>query len=143
MISIEKFSFSNQNLISISKEIRKKVFIEEQEVDPKLEYDEFETSSVHYLLWVDDQAAATCRWRTTDNGIKLERFAVLPLHRNLGLGSELLKRVLDDVIPMKKKIYLNSQLKAVSLYYKQGFRKKGKIFSIEGIDHYYMEYHEK
>ena len=61
--------------------IRKNVFVIEQEVDPAKEYDEFEDSSTHFLASVEGSPAGTARWRFTKNGIKLERFAVLKLQK--------------------------------------------------------------
>ena len=66
--------------------IRQTVFVEEQEVDPVLEYDEFEEISVHFVAKVNDVSVGTARWRRTPNGIKLERFAVLKENRNQGSG---------------------------------------------------------
>jgi predicted GNAT family N-acyltransferase len=59
--------------------------------------------------------------------------------RNQGLGSELLKEVLNDVQKLDKKIYLHSQLMAVSYYERAGFKKVGDIFTEAGIEHYLME----
>ena len=50
MIRIEKFRFEDKEKIKISNEIRTKVFIEEQHVDPEIEY-EFEEEGNYYLLY--------------------------------------------------------------------------------------------
>ena len=118
--------------------IRQQVFVEEQQVDPALEYDEYESVARHYLLYSDGSPVATARWRETDKGIKLERFATLSSHRNRGLGSLVLQRVLEDVKPLGKTIYLNSQLKAIPFYKRHGFEKVGQMFSEADIDHFKM-----
>jgi predicted GNAT family N-acyltransferase len=138
MIEIKRFGFSDKQLSKISNQIRTAVFVMEQKVDPELEYDH-EEEGHFYLLYVDGKPVATARWRETDKGIKLERFAMLKEFRNLGLGSELLKEVLKDVQKLNKKIYLHSQLKAVSYYERAGFKKVGEIFTEAGIEHYRME----
>lgn len=119
--------------------IRHEVFVTGQHVDPSLEY-EHEDEAHHYLLLLDDKPVSTARWRKTENGIKLERFATLADHRNQGYGAELLKEVLQDVIPSGKIIYLNAQLSAVRFYERYGFVKEGEIFSEADIDHYLMIY---
>ena len=127
------------DLAALANEIRREVFVEEQDVDPALEYDEYEDAARHYLLYVDGVPAATARWRETEKGIKLERFATLLSHRNQGLGAQILQKVLDDVIPTGKKIYLHSQLKAIPFYSRHGFKKVGEQFTEADIEHIKME----
>jgi predicted GNAT family N-acyltransferase len=138
---IEIVSFNTNDRPDLAVEaigIRQQVFVEEQKVDPALEYDEFESVAVHYILYVEDEAAATARWRETDNGIKLERFATLQTHRNKGLGAILLRDIMDDILPLEKKIYLHSQLKAIPFYERHGFVKVGEQFSEAEIEHFEM-----
>ena len=119
--------------------IRETVFVQEQEVDPELEWDEYESGSHHYLVLKENQPVGTARWRETTKGIKLERFAVLPEFRGYGLAEKLLMKILDEVKPLGQKIYLHSQLRAVSLYERAGFTKQGDTFFEADIEHYYME----
>ncbi|RLD53586.1 MAG: GNAT family N-acetyltransferase [Bacteroidetes bacterium] len=138
---IELVSFSTIDRPDLAKEanaIRQKVFVEEQMVDPALEYDEFESVAVHYILYVDSDPVATARWRETDKGIKLERFATLSSHRNQGLGAILLQDIMEDVLATEKKIYLHSQLKAIPFYERFGFVKVGEQFSEADIEHFEM-----
>ncbi len=82
--------------------IRTLVFVKEQGVDPNLEYDIYENQCHHYLLSDRNIPIGTARWRETKDGIKLERFAILPKYRNKGAGQKLLKRVLEDIcLPTK------------------------------------------
>lgn len=139
MIEIKEFSVDNLDLYAKALEIRTRVFVDEQKVPPEHEYDEFEPESQHYLLFKNDEPIATARWRTTPKGIKLERFAMLPQFRNLGIGSILLQHIIKEVSVLGKTIYLHAQLKAVSYYSRAGFIKKGDVFSEAGIEHYIME----
>ncbi len=51
MIRIEKFKKTEHpDLAKQAFQIRNAVFVEEQMVDPTLEYDEFEDIATHYLL---------------------------------------------------------------------------------------------
>jgi predicted GNAT family N-acyltransferase len=137
MLKVKVFDSSNAVLHDEALKIRMKVFVEGQHVDPSLEV-ENEADCTHYLLYLDDRPVATARWRQTPKGIKLERFAMLKEYRNKGYGSVLLEKVMEDILPLKQKIYLHSQLKAVSYYRQQGFVKQGEIFQEAGIDHYLM-----
>ena len=132
------FSFSDKKLMDIAFSIRQKVFVKEQQVDQREEYDEFEESSIHYLVFVDDKPVGTARWRITRDGIKLERFAVLKESRNAKAGWTVLMKVLDDVIPLEKKIYLNAQITAVKFYEREGFVAEGEMFMEANIQHYRM-----
>ncbi|MBI1221013.1 MAG: GNAT family N-acetyltransferase [Bacteroidetes bacterium] len=117
-------------------EIRKKVFVEEQEVDEGLEWDH-EEESVHFLATLNGKAVGTARWRETGKGIKLERFAVLPEYRNQKVGEALLKAVLEDV-PGNHRVYLHAQLAAENFYHRSGFEPVGDVFYEAGIGHHLM-----
>ena len=123
--------------------IRKKVFVDEQKVPLEEELDEFEDSSTHLLATTaDERGVGTCRWRATDKGIKLERFAVLEAYRGRGIGHQLVKACLESITtrePEAKHLYLHAQLQAVPLYEVFGFVKQGEPFDECGIMHFEME----
>jgi len=81
---------SNPTDLAQAFDIRRRVFVIEQECPPDEEYDEFESTSTHYLATYNGLIVGTCRYRTTDKGYKLERFAVLKEHRTAGIGAALL-----------------------------------------------------
>jgi predicted GNAT family N-acyltransferase len=139
MFTIQRFGFGNKELAEQAFSIRKQVFVEEQGVDASLEY-EHEEEAHHFLLLLGDKPIATARWRETEKGIKLERFAVLPSFRNRGIGEIILKEVLKDVTPLEKEIYLHAQVNAVAFYQRNGFYKTGEPFFEAGIEHYLMKF---
>ena len=139
MYEIKRFSAGDKEMAGKAFAIRTKVFVEEQGVDAALEYASEETAH-HYLLLLAGKPIATARWRETEKGIKLERFAVLREFRNRGIGEIILKEVLKDVTSLGKKIYLHSQAKAVPFYERNGFEKAGEMFTEAGIEHYFMDY---
>ncbi|HNW90134.1 MAG TPA: GNAT family N-acetyltransferase [Bacteroidales bacterium] len=138
MIRIISFSFSDQDLFKQAFAIRQAVFVAEQGVPAALEYDEHEAEATHYLLYDDETPIGAARWRKTAAGIKLERFAILPGYRNKGLGETLVKKVLEDVVPLNKPVYLHAQLPACNLYKRSGFEIVGAIFYEAGMAHYKM-----
>jgi predicted GNAT family N-acyltransferase len=117
--------------------VRRKVFVEEQGVDPGLELDK-EEESVHFLALSDNQPCGAARYRKTDNGYKLERFAVLKEFRGKRVGQALVAAVLDDIPDQAQVIYLNAQVDAVGLYAKFGFAVEGEQFEEAGIQHFKM-----
>ncbi|HVW14217.1 MAG TPA: GNAT family N-acetyltransferase [Mucilaginibacter sp.] len=117
--------------------IRREVFVGEQNCPPELEW-ENEDVSHHFLATVDGEPAGASRWRKTDKGYKLERFAVLKKFRGHGVGQELVKFVLADLPVDAEYIYLHAQIQAVTLYERFGFVKTGPEFEEAGIRHYKM-----
>lgn len=117
--------------------IRKIVFVEEQECPPELEW-EFEDESIHFMATVGGVPAGAARWRRTEKGYKLERFAVLKEFRNRGVGQELVRAVLADLPSGAEYIYLHAQVQAAGLYSRFGFEKTGPMFEEAGIRHYKM-----
>ncbi|WP_299758021.1 GNAT family N-acetyltransferase [uncultured Pontibacter sp.] len=122
--------------------IREKVFVQEQQVPRDAEYDAHEATAKHYLATCDGVPCGAARWRKTDAGVKLERFAVLPEYRNKNVGAEMLRLVLQDVQAEQasQKIYLHAQLPAVNFYKRHGFTEEGDIFTECDIQHYKMTY---
>jgi len=117
--------------------IRRKVFVDEQNCPPELEW-EFEEESTHFIGTLNGIHAGAARWRCTDKGYKLERFAVLKQFRGSGLGRALVQAVLDSLPNDANYIYLNAQLTAIGLYEKFGFVKEGPQFEEAGIQHFKM-----
>lgn len=142
MYTVLKLKKSDTELFAKAFAIRTEVFVKGLNIDPLLEADKYDAIAQHYLLLENEIPLATARWRETDKGIKLERFAVPAAYRNKGIGVFLLKEVLVDVIPLRKKIYLHSQHTAINLYLKNGFKIEGTPFEEAGIKHYYMVYEE-
>lgn len=137
MIIIKKIVFKNKIEMQNCFKIRKKVFVEEQNCDPKDEY-EFEEESTHYLLSEKNIPLATARYRKTENGIKMERFAVLKAERGKGYGLKILKQMILDISHSKLTKYLHAQVQVVKFYEKVGFKKIGEKFDEVGIMHYKM-----
>jgi predicted GNAT family N-acyltransferase len=117
--------------------IRREVFVGEQNCPPELEW-EHEDESNHFLATVDGVPAGASRWRKTDKGYKLERFAVLKDFRGHGVGQALVQTVLNDLPNGADYVYLHAQVQAVTLYERFGFVKTGPEFEEAGIWHYKM-----
>ena len=139
-INVKKIH-ANQE-IQQAQQIRYNVFVLGQNVPPKEEIDKFEAKSFHFLAYIDGTPCGAARWRFTEKGIKLERFAVLENYRDNGVGSALVDAVLKDIDSNPdsngKQLYLNAQLAAMKLYSKFGFKKEGELFQECDIDHFKM-----
>ncbi|MCF7807674.1 MAG: GNAT family N-acetyltransferase [Candidatus Marinimicrobia bacterium] len=132
--SIKVRIISDENDMQNALAIRQAVFVVEQKVDPTIEYDEFEAVATHVLATLDGHSVGTARWRETDSGYKLERFAVPTAFRGRGVGAALLRFILDQ-IDDNSHVYLNSQMVAIGFYERFGFKAVGEIFYEADIPH--------
>lgn len=121
--------------------IREKVYIEEQQIDRADEFDEFDETSEHFIAHEGDVPCGTGRYRETTEGIKLERFAVLPEFRKRGIASLIIESMLEHIKVNRTgevKLSLNAQLSAMPLYEKFNFKPEGDRFLECDIEHQKM-----
>ena len=114
-------------------DIRRLVFIEEQKVPEDMEWDEFDSSSIHFLATQGDQAVACARLKPDG---QIGRMAVLPHYRNRGFGTQLLHFILQ-IAEQKHidRLTLHAQVSAIPFYEKLGFIAQGEVFYEAGIPH--------
>lgn len=135
----ELIEVTTESLKKIVFDIRRRVFVEEQQVDPEEEYDEYEDSSRHFLLTVNGQGVATGRFRSTNYGWKIERMAVLADNRSKGYGMLLLQGLFPKIPNDGRPIYLHAQEHALVFYQKAGFTAQGERFYEANIPHFKMQ----
>lgn len=143
MSDIEVIKIASKEDLEQAFYIRRKVFMEEQKVSEADEYDGLDESSTHFLAFYGSKPAGTARWRYVENNVKLERFAVLVSFRGKGVGKELLKKVMGDVltaVPLGTRVFLHAQIDVVPLYQSHGFVTVGEEFEECNILHIEMEY---
>lgn len=142
-LHIEVHKISSDDDIHVAQQIRYDVFVIGQHVPAEEEIDQYEKICHHFLAKADGIPCGAARWRITDNGVKLERFAVLEKYRGMGVGSALVDAVLKDIESYPeakgKQLYLHAQISAMPLYQKFGFIREGEMFQECDIDHYAMK----
>jgi len=113
--------------------IRRSVFIEEQNVPEEMEWDEFDESSIHFLVTLDGQTVACARLKKDG---QIGRMAVLAECRHQGIGSKLLQLVLETASNQTiDPVYLHAQVNAISFYERLGFTCQGEVFFEANIPH--------
>ncbi len=127
----------NDKEIDICLSIRRKVFVEEQNIPENIEMDDELVQSIYVCAILDKQYVGTARYRETSSGIKLERFAVLKEYRGLGVGKALVKFILDN-LDQDRDIYLHAQEAVVDFYLLLGFKKVNDRFYEAEIPHWKM-----
>lgn len=136
---ITVYRIQKEQDLHASHAIRKEVFVVEQNCPEDIEW-EYEEESTHFIALINGAPAGTARWRKTENGIKLERFAVLQPYRKTGVGQALLQTILADVLHLNHIVYLHAQLSAKGFYLKNNFKPVGPHFWEADIEHVKMEY---
>ncbi|MEF2964601.1 GNAT family N-acetyltransferase [Paenibacillus sp. M1] len=125
-------------------EIRKEVFVEEQNVPLDLEIDEFDRlgpDAHHVLVEIDGQYAATGRLTYyKDNAAKMQRIAVRRAYRSQGVGKILLIALeeLARELGLTSSV-LDAQCQAEGFYGKLGYETiSTEPFDDAGIPHVRM-----
>ena len=122
--------------------VRREVFVKEQNISEKIEFDDTNFNATYFIATFKNKPIGTARYRCTDQGVKLERFAVLKSFRNLGVGKKLVDYIIN-IVRHEKLIYLHAQESVVEFYFKLGFKKIGSPFFEAEIPHHKMKYDQK
>ncbi|MDH7517909.1 MAG: GNAT family N-acetyltransferase [Candidatus Thermoplasmatota archaeon] len=117
-------------------DIRKTVFVEEQNVPLDLELDGLDSTAKHIIAYLDKKPVGCARLRT-DERTRLERVAVLKHYRHQGFGKQIVKYIIEHCKNNSNisEIYLHSRIDTVGFYKKLGFKTRGRIFFEAGIEH--------
>lgn len=121
--------------------IRKKVFIEEQNVPVAIEVDDMEFKAVHFLVEEDHMPVSTARYLVKDGWAKVGRVAVLKEYRGQKIGSFIMVNIIEYAQSQGLEgLKLSSQEHAKGFYEKLGFVAYGEIFMEADIPHIWMKY---
>jgi len=139
MNSLQIKTVRYQAEIAAIKQIRIKVFQEEQGVPAELEFDGLDEEAAHFLAYINDEAVGTARIREIKhNIIKIERLAVLPQARKQGVGKHLMLTALEAARQNNTMAIVHAQEYIAQLYQQLGFKTVGEKFSEAGIAHVKM-----
>jgi predicted GNAT family N-acyltransferase len=118
--------------------VRIPVFVVEQKVDAREEFDEVDPVCQH-ILAIDGNGKPIGTGRIDSKG-KIGRMAVLPDWRKYGVGRAILLKAIDIARAQKlTRVYLHAQVSAIGFYAREGFSGYGERFYEAGIEHQSME----
>lgn len=118
--------------------VRRAVFIDEQGVPEALEWDEYDTASMHWLALATEGSPIGCVRLLPDG--HLGRMAVLPAWRGRGVGHALLDAVLHAAQMRGERVLrLSAQVHAERFYAHAGFVADGPAYEEAGILHVAMQ----
>ncbi len=116
--------------------IREDVFIKEQNVPEADEWGHGDETALHVIASLDGNSIGTAR--LTPEG-RIGRMAVLKDFRNEGVGSAMLRKLIEAAKQSHfKSLTLNAQRSAEDFYAKHGFIALGDEFIDAGIPHIAM-----
>lgn len=132
---------NNDQELADAFEVRKTVFIHEQNVPEEEEIDQFESASVHFVLYDDNRKAAGAgRFRVLDGIGKVERICVLKEKRKTGAGVAVMNKIEEYAKSQGiSTLKLNAQTHAIPFYSKLGYETVSEEFMDAGIPHKSMK----
>lgn len=123
--------------IALCQELRRQVFVGEQNVPLDEEVDGRDADALHFLARVDGAALGTARVLVSGDTAKIGRVCVLAPARGTGLGAALMRAVVADLRGRAglRQAVLGSQTHAIGFYEKLGFTAFGPEYDDAGIAH--------
>lgn len=135
MVDVNIVAFDEVNKESI-RLVREQVFIQEQHIDPEIEFDGLDTQAVHVLVVDGEQPLGT--GRILANG-HIGRIAIMQAARGQGLGVKVVRALVEYAKQQGyPKVDLGAQTHAVDFYRKLGFTPYGDEFMEANIPHQAM-----
>ena len=122
-------------------EVRRRVFIDEQGVDPDVEWDGRDDIAVHAVALIGWNAIGTGRLVPTDDPrvMRIGRVAVVSEHRREGVGASILGALEDRAhADGADRAVLHAQTYVKSFYSAHGYVEEGEPFVEAGIEHIAM-----
>ena len=122
-------------------DIRKEVFVEEQQVPVSIEIDDLEDKTLHLVGYEEDIPVATARIYPMENGkYKVQRVAIRKAVREKKYGSILMHEIERHVRELGgKRLFLGAQNHAIGFYEKAGYNICGEEYEEAGILHHDMD----
>ncbi|WP_104202482.1 GNAT family N-acetyltransferase [Billgrantia saliphila] len=131
--SIEIREGSWAELGAEASEIRRIVFIEEQQVPLEEEWDGRDDECRHFLAWHREKALGTARLLPDGH---IGRVAVLEEARGVGIGAALMQAAIESARRLgHAQVELAAQTHALAFYENLGFTAVGDTFMDAGIPH--------
>jgi predicted GNAT family N-acyltransferase len=122
------------------KDIRQRVFVDEQKVPPELEWDGTDEIADHYLMVLPDNTpiGVARLFSTLGEVAHIGRMAILPAFRGQGYGQQLLRHLMAEAGREFGELQLSAQEHAVPFYQGSGFHLCSDAYDDARIPHFDM-----
>ncbi|AAW39786.1 acetyltransferase, GNAT family [Dehalococcoides mccartyi 195] len=140
MIMYQVCLVADENILKMVFDLRYRVFVTEQGIDPDTEYDQHDKSARHLVIHDGERALACCRIRLLDKNLaKIERVAVDRDHRKFGLGRKIMEYAAELLkTEQADRVVVHAQTSAAGFYASLGYTSQGDTFMEDGIEHIQM-----
>ncbi|MFB6073955.1 MAG: GNAT family N-acetyltransferase [Haloarculaceae archaeon] len=120
--------------------VRREVFVEEQGVSERTEFDDLDEAARHFLAAVDGTDAGTARVRFVDaDTAKIERVAVRREFRHRGVGAAVMEAAHDYARERgRTRALVHAQERVAAFYRSLGYELVGPVESDTDIPHVEM-----
>lgn len=129
------------------RDIRKRVFIDEQQVPQADEWDGKDEAATHFLVTTNSGEAIGCARLLNEihdgNSVfQVGRVAILAAYRQQNIGRDLMREVINycKQVSAQNRIYLHAQITRQHFYEHLDFVACGDVFMDAGIPHIEMWY---
>ncbi|WP_305463861.1 GNAT family N-acetyltransferase [Photobacterium leiognathi] len=136
MVEIKIVAFDDAHC-GLIRTVREQVFIQEQQIDPEIEFDDLDSEAVHVLVMDGEQPLGTGRILADGH---IGRIAIMKAARGQGLGAKVVQALVEYAQQQGyPRVDLGAQTHAVDFYRKLGFMPYGEEFMEANIPHQAME----
>lgn len=131
---------AGSDLFELAAQLRRRVFIEEQQVPEADEWDGRDQQAGHWVALYQGNLVGTLRVLWLEPHVKLGRFAIRKDCRGRGFGQALFRQVLMDLQTAgRQKFFLEAQMDRIHFYQHYGFTTIGEPYMDAGILHQAMQ----
>lgn len=119
--------------------IRREVFGKEQDCPEEEDFDSFDASALHLMIYVDEVPAGTGRIWHDGRGFRIGRLAVLPPYRGQKIGDLALRLLIYKAFNSgAEELFVSAQTYLKDFYGKFGFVPEGEEYMEAGRPHIAM-----
>ncbi|WP_048139702.1 MULTISPECIES: GNAT family N-acetyltransferase [unclassified Methanosarcina] len=139
LFRIEWINAKNSEALEDAFDVRREVFIKEQNIPEDEEFDEADLRSHHVIVYANSRPVATGRLLKEREMWLIGRISVLKECRGKHVGKLVVDKLLEQAIELgAAEVNIHAQTHAVSFYEKFGFVAFGDTFLEAGIEHISM-----
>lgn len=131
--------FKGSNSLEDAISVRRKVFVEEQNVPEEIELDDIDEFAEHIVIYENQKPIGTGRIYENDGKAFIGRIAVLKEYRGKHFGEIVVKMLINrSYNKQSEELYVHSQTKVEKFYETFGFKPFGEKYEEAGIEHINM-----
>ncbi len=134
-----KYLFGADDDLTEVFDIRRKVYVEEENLSEEAEFDKFDEFCVHAIISVKGKKLGTGRILYDGDSYRISHIAIIKEERGNGYGDFLVRMLIDKAfLSGAQSVIVGAKLNAIKFYEKIGFNKISEVYTdgigIERID---------